>query len=153
MPHRESWKENMGVEKKTQLFFFDDNSFQFIKRPLKYSCFVEEVDGNIIRGWKHFYGNQLNFPGYKNMAADTVTLGHARDIILDPFDKIPTGKEVNQKPTKDTLTDWIAKVAENQRHTYRAKRSTMTTGDKVTWVLIGVLALESLGWFIRFMTG
>jgi len=111
-------------ECKTQLYFQDDNKFRFIKRQLEYSCLVEKSKGELIRAWKHFFGNQLYFPGYKNISADTVTLGFARDIILDPFNKVPTGEAVSEKPkAKDAqgLKKWIAKVAENQRHIYRSK--------------------------------
>lgn len=147
----------MGIfdnkEQKLQLYFYEDNSFEFKKRPLEHFCLLEKDGDDIKRAWKHFYGNEFYFPGYKSIPAGMVTLGYARDIILDPFDKIPKGTEINQKPGKDQIKEWISKIAENMRHVYRAKRNTMTTGDKVTWVLIGVLVIETIGWFIRFMTG
>ena len=145
-----------GKEKKTQLYFRDDNRFQFIKRELAYSCLVERREGKLKRAWKHFYGSQLFFPGYKNMTADSVTLGFARDIILDPFNKIPIGESVGEKPKiKDTtsLGKWIAKIAENQRHTYRSKRKSQRKEDMVNWALITVLIIMAVVWGIRFAQG
>lgn len=142
----------MGDEKKTQLYFGDDNTFQFIKRPLKHSCLVEMDGERYVRAWKHFYGNQIPFPGYKSISADAVTLGFPRDIILDPFNKIPKGQETNKKPTDEaSLKKWIAKMAENMRHVYRAKRTTDTKGDKITWALIGILIIMAIAWAVRFL--
>lgn len=143
-------------DKKIQLYFGDDQSFQFIKRPLKYSCLVEMDGDKMKRAWKHFYNTELPFPGYKSISAGLVTLGFPRDIILDPFDKIPKGTEMNKKPNLESaagLKDWISKIAENMRHIYRAKRTTSTSVDVITWVLIGILVAECLGWLIKFTTG
>lgn len=150
----------MGVfsskEYKTQLYFRDDNAFKFIKRELEFSCLVEKKAGELVRGWKHFFGNQLYFPGYRNMSADTVTLGGARDIILDPFNKVPEGNSVNNKPkTKDStdLKKWIAKIAENQRHIYRVKRKSTIKEDVINYCLMGVLGVMVVAWLISFMIG
>lgn len=146
----------VGKEKKTQLFFRDDNKFRFIKRDLAFSSLVEKAGDSLKNGWKHFYGNQLPFPGYKNMQADMVTLGYSRDIILDPFDKVPKGTEINEKPdikNKDNLKKWIAKIAENQRHIYRAKRETTFLVDRIAWVLIVIALIMAMAWGIRFAWG
>lgn len=143
-------------EYKTQLYFYDENKFKFIKRQLEYSCLVEKVQGVLFRAWKHFYGNQLYFPGYKNISADTITLGFARDIILDPFNKVPIGEAVSEKPkAKDakSLKNWIAKIAENQRHIYRTERKNTFKEDFINWCLMGVLVIMVLMWVISFMRG
>ena len=145
----------LGKERKTQLFFRDDNKFQFVKRSLMYSCLVEKSKGVLVRAWKHFFGNQFYFPGYKNMSADTVTLGFNRDIILDPFNKVPTGAEVSKKPDVkgDGLIKWIAKIAENQRHIYRTERKNTFKEDFINWSLIGVLLIMVGVWAISFLKG
>lgn len=143
-------------ERKTQLYFRDDNKFQFIKRPLAFSCLVEKTGDALKRGWKHFYGAQLFFPGYKNMSADSVSLGFARDIILDPFNKIPIGDDSpGKKPGRDkvSLTKWIAMIAENQRHTYRSKRKSTAKEDMINMALVAVLIIMVIGWGIRFAWG
>jgi hypothetical protein len=145
-----------NVERKTQLYFRDDNKFQFIKRDLRFSCLVERKGDAIKKGWKHFYGCQLPFPGYKGISPDMVTLGFSRDIILDPFDKVPKGAGMGNKPdlkTKDSLIQWIAKIAENQRHTYRAKRESASTADKIVYTEIGVIFIMVLFWGIAFIRG
>lgn len=142
-------------EKKTQVYFRDDNKFKFIKRELEYSCLVEKSKGVLVRAWKHFFGNQYYFPGYKNISADTVTLGGNRDIILDPFNKVPTGEEVSNKPdvTGKGLKRWIAKIASNQRHIYRTERKSTVKEDMINWSLIGVLVMMVGMWAISFMKG
>ena len=143
-------------EYKTQLYFRDDNKFRFIKRQIEFSCLVEKEGDKLVRAWKHFYGNQFYFPGYKNISADTVTLGFARDIILDTFEKIPTGELVSEKPKlRDArgLKNWIAKIAENQRHIYRTQRKNTFKEDMINWCLVGVLTLMVFGWFLSFLKG
>lgn len=143
-------------EYKTQLYFRDDNKFRFIKRQIEFSCLVEKEGDKLVRAWKHFYGNQFYFPGYKNISADTVTLGFARDIILDTFEKIPTGELVSEKPKlRDArgLKNWIAKIAENQRHIYRTQRKNTFKEDIINWCLVGVLTLMVFGWFLSFLKG
>ena len=146
----------LGKERKTQLFFRDDNKFQFVKRSLMYSCLVEKSGDVLKNAWKHFYGCQLPFPGYKNIPADMVTLGYSRDIILDPFDKVPKGEEMSEKPNtkdKNSLKKWIAKIAENQRHIFRAKRENIFLMDRITWVLVAIAFIMALAWGIRFAWG
>ncbi len=150
----------MGIftqkEYKTQLYFQDDNKFKFIRRELAYSCLVEKHHGELFRAWKHFFGNQLYFPGYKNMSADTVTLGFAHDVILDPFNKIPIGDTASDKPrAKDStsLKKWIARIAENQRHIYRSQRKSTIKEDFVNWCLMGILLIMVFAWLISFLKG
>ena len=141
-------------EIKTQLFFRDDMQFEFVKRPLEFTCLVERAGEALKRAWKHFFMNQLPFAGYKGISADMVTLGYSRDIILDPFNKIPVGEELSEKPshTGDSLKRWIAKVAENQRHLYRSKRKEHTMVDKVAWALMVILGIMVIGWVVAFTT-
>ena len=143
-----------GKERKTQLYFRDDNKFSFIKRDLLYSCLVERSGDTLKKAWKHFYCNQLFFPGYKKISADAITLGFVRDIILDPFNKIPTGEETTEKPkdNKGSLKSWIAKVATNQRHIFQTKRQQNSKEDIVNWVLVGVIVIQVLGWLAGFLT-
>jgi len=143
------------MEKKTQLYFRDDNKFEFRKMPLKFSCFLEKKGESITRAWRHSYAGQYAFPGYKNISADTVTLAFARDIFLDPHNKIPatTTGDTSAKPTKERVKEWIAKIAENQRQVYRAKRQGSTMHDYINYCLMGVIFFMIIGWLIRFATG
>lgn len=145
-----------STERKTQLYFRDDRKFHFRKLPLKYSCLVEMDGDRMKRGWKHFYGSEFAFSGYKGISADTVTLGFPRDIILDPYDKIAKGDDVSKKPdlkNPASLIRWIAKIAENMRHIYRAKRTVSTRMNPLDWIMIGIICVEALAWLIRYTTG
>ena len=143
-------------EYKTQLYFQDDDKFRFVRRLVEYSCLVEKAKGNLVRGWKHFFGNQYYFSGYKSISAGTITLGFARDIILDPFNKIPEGDAVSEKPkSKDAagLKKWIAKIAENQRHLYRTLRKSTLKEDFINWSLMGILIIMVLLWALSYAKG
>jgi hypothetical protein len=141
----------MAGESKLQLFFYDDNTFEFRRRKLEFTCLVEKQGDKIIRAWKHFYNAQFPFPGYKNMSAGMVTLGYSRDIILDPYDKVGKGNESNQKPNlliSGSLSSWIGKVAETMRHIYMGKRRTETWADRGQWTLI---ILNVVVYFLLFI--
>jgi hypothetical protein len=142
-----------SVEQKTHLYFYDDNSFEFIKRELKFQSLVVMVGEELKKAWKHFYSNQIPFAGYKNIPADMITLGFSRDIILDPFDKVPEGTGTMQKPNlkdKTSMDKWITNQAENQRHIYRAKRAPQVWTNRITWALICVLVIMVMLWAIAF---
>lgn len=142
-------------EFKTQLYFQDDDKFRFVKRQVEFSCLVEKAKGELVRGWKHFFGNQYYFAGYRGLSAGTVTLGFARDIILDPFNKIREGVAVSEKPKADdtSLKKWIAKISENQRHIYRSLRKSTLKEDFINWCLMGVLIVMILMWVLSFAKG
>ena len=147
----------MNETKIRQLYIFDDMSFKFIDRPLENSCIIEKDKGQdkIKRAWKHFFSNEFYFQGYKNISAGPVTPSFSRDIILDPFNKVPVGDgtEMNKKPTDKTMKTWISKVAENMRHIHRAKRTKSQVIQPIEWALIGVLSLETIAWLARFAWG
>lgn len=141
---------------KTELYFKDNRSFEFKKRELYNSCLVERgPEDKLMRASKHFFSCEIPFPGYKKIPADMVVLGCSRDIILDPFNKVPQGIEVNTKPNpkeKGAVKSWIAKIAENQRHIYRAKRETHVWTNRLTWVFITIIIVQLLIWAFAFMS-
>lgn len=141
---------------KTELYFKDNRNFVFIKRELYNSCIVERVNEKIVRASKHFFNCEIPFPGYRKIPADMVTLGFSRDIILDPFDKVPEGTDLTQKPSKsvkDGVKNWIAKIAENQRHIFRALRETHVWTNRLTWLFIGIAVVELLVWAVIKIKG
>lgn len=142
-------------ERKLQLYFRDDNKFEFKTRLLEFSSLIEKDGEAIIKGWKHFYACELPFGGYKKLHSNMITLGFGRDIILDPFNKVPVGEKLNEKPANnvDSLNKWIAKIAENQRHIYRTKRKSTLITNRIIWTEIGVIFVMLIVWAIRFATG
>lgn len=144
----------LGPENKTQLYFRDDNTFVFVRRAIKYSCLVEKEGDVLKRAWKHFYSCQIPFPRYRNIKSALVSLGFSRDIILDPFNKVPTAVDgdVSKKPgAGDAMKKWIANIAENQRHVFRAKRESTVWTSRITWAFLGVLTVEVLVWAFIFV--
>jgi hypothetical protein len=140
------------IEKKGDIHFRDDNKFQFRKMLMENSCLVEKVSDKYITGYKHFYSCEVPFPGYKSIPSGQYILTYNRDIILDLFNKVPEGENLSNKPKngRDNLKKWISQIAENQRHIYRSKPKSSTMTDKISWALIIVLTLETLGWLFSF---
>ena len=126
-------------EKRTQLFFRDDGKFTFRKLFIEDTFLVEKRGDDIVKGWKHFFKLQFPFAGLKGIAADMVTLGFDRDIILDSYNLV----DENDKPDKHRKindNDWITDVAEGQRYKAQNKPGSMLLLDKIT-VFLGVAVL------------
>lgn len=140
----------MAKDFRKQLYFFEDRTFDFVRRELAFSCLVERTGDKLARAWKHFYSCELAFPGYKKAPAAMVTPGFGRDIILDIFNKVPqtTTGEVTKKPTTSTLKSWIATIATNMRQIYRGKRKSNTMNTWITFILMGVLVVQVITWLI-----
>lgn len=126
-----------GKEKRTQLYFRDDGQFQFRKLEIEDTFLVEKKDGAILRGWKHFFSLQFPFAGKRGIAADMVTLGFSRDIVLDPFDIIPSD-EKPEKHKKLNDNPWVSEVAESRVYKHQVAGQKMLLYDKITLGL-GVL--------------
>jgi hypothetical protein len=144
-------------EFKTQLMFYDDDSFEFKKRPFKDSCLVEEKDENIVRAWRHFFGTEKRFTGYKTIKTGNVVLACNRDFILDAFEEVPetTNPSDGGKPKKDdaSIRLWTRQIAESQRYKVITKPLNMLLWNKITIFLGCGLLFEMLIWFISRARG
>ena len=135
-----------NVEHKTQLYFHDDGSFQFRNLQVEEACLVEKEEGKFIKAWKHFHGGQLRFDGRKGVfGAAMVSLGFDRDVILDPFNRVPVLETPGGKPAKtDTsIRKWLALIGESQRHKIMSKPTNMLLIEKIT-IILGVLDILML---------
>ncbi|MFC2060612.1 hypothetical protein ACFLTZ_05965 [Chloroflexota bacterium] len=142
------------MERKTQIYFRDNHKFRFRKLFLDYSSLLEKDRGELKRGWRHTFAGEYYFPGHKGMTADSVTLGFARDIFLDPHDKVPVrDSDTSGKPGLDNVAKWIARIATNQRQIYMPAGNKQTVSDAINIGLLGVLVLMVVGWLIRFAGG
>lgn len=120
---------------------------------MEYSCLTERDGDAIKRAWKHFYATELPFAGYRKIPPAMVTPGFGRDVILDIFNRIPENVNPNpgEKPQKNSnsIKSWIAKIAENQRQTYRTKRKTAFLSNAIIWVEITVIIVMLIVWALR----
>lgn len=131
-------------EKGTQLYFRDDGSFIFRKLPIEDTFLTEKTNGGeIIKAWLLRYKLLRNFDGYKNIAADKVTVSFARDIVFDPFNQLNTGEKPEQG--EKLIKDFISKIAEAKcyMHEHTAKGSLLA--DKIVWFLGITIVLLALG--------
>ena|SRR3990172_7909042 len=135
-------KLGIGKERRTQLFFRDDGKFVFRRLPIEDTVLEQKVNGEVKSCWKHFFQLQFPFQGYKNIGADMVTLGYARDIILDPFGILPAG----EKPIPGHRLDkeWITEVAETQRYKHQNKPQKTLLTDSVTVVMLVIDVILAL---------
>lgn len=139
-------------EKRTQLYFRDDGKFTFRRLEIEDTFLVERnKDGMIIRGWKHFYNNQFPFGGYRNIAADMVTLSSGRDIVLDPYNLVPekekpgkVAKQAVKVAGQPPIVDWLVEVGNMRRLKEMSKRGKASTYDKIVLFLGTALMLEIL---------
>ena len=138
----------VGRERRTQLFFRDDGKFTFRKLPIQDTVLEEKINGEIKNCWKHFFQLQFPFGGYKGIGADMVTLGYARDIILDPYSIVPA----QDKPVAGRRLDkdWITEVAETQRYKAQNRPHKTLLMDSLTIVLMVVVVILALciGWVV-----
>jgi hypothetical protein len=142
-------------ERRTQLHFFDDGSFKFRVLPLKDSCIAQETDGKVLKAWPHFYAGEIQFDGHKGIQGDMVTLSFDRDMILDPFERVPISESTSGKPRKDDVSvkKWLAQIAESQRYKVMSKPSSMMLIDKITLFLGSGFILMVLGFVISKVSG
>jgi hypothetical protein len=131
------------IEKSLQLYFRDDGRFIFRFLELLETIMVERnKEKAIIRGWKHIFGNQFPFVGYKNIPSGKVTLGFNRDVILDPYKLVPD----SEKPDKgavDTkglvriksIVKWLTDIGEARRLKLMAKRGKNSSYDRIIMFL------------------
>lgn len=151
----------MGVfgptkEMRTQCHFRDDGTIEIRPLEIEDTFLIERgKDGEIRRGWKHFYRNQYPFPGHGKIKPDMVTLSYDRDIILDPFG-ILENDVANPKNSSRTVVDitdgskvhlegttaWLSEVGEARRLKMMANRGKRTNTDKVILFLGVALMLQ-----------
>lgn len=144
-------------EKRTQLHFRDDGTFEFRRLEIEDTFLIEKgKDNEIVRGWKHLYRNQFPFAGYKSIKADQVTLSYDRDIILDPYKLIEDDEDNPQKRTKvvaDAVEGskevkgtraWLSDIGEARRLKLLANRAKSSNYNKIIIFLGSALMVELL---------
>ncbi len=134
--------------KRTQLFFGDDGTFVFRKLLIEYGFLVTKKEKDISAGWKHFFRAQYPFAGIKGIPADHVTLGGARDIILDPHGIVAE----DEKPKKNrALNDnpWITHVADAAKYRALIKRMGERWLEWFTLVCGGLTVLVVIAMMFR----
>jgi hypothetical protein len=142
-------------EKKTQMLLKDNRHIIIRKLPLEHSCLVEKDGDKIKRAWKHFFGSEFTFAGYKNASADSVTLSVNRDIILDPYNKLNIGENASDKPSfkGESLQKWLGKISTNMRSIYNSRPEHRTTANALFWIVTVIVLIETIGWAVRFFIG
>lgn len=131
-------------EKRTQLYFRDDGKFTFRSLLIEDTFLVEKSNGEIKKGWKHFFQLQFPFAGLTGIKADMVLLGGSRDIILDPYG-IVDDQEKPDKHKKINENPWITQVAESRIYKHSTNKPNMIIYDKITLMLGALTTLMVLG--------
>lgn len=144
------------VERRTQLHFMDAGTLNFRNLDIEDTFLVEkDNNGEITRGWPHYYRNQFPFAGYKGIKAGQVTLSFDRDIILDPYglikddvdnpDKAPekTVMNIDTKSEKVSgVQSWLSSIGEARRLKMMANRGKDSNYNKLMYFLGAGLMLE-----------
>jgi len=134
-------------EVKSQLHFYDNGDFEFRKRPLQDAHLVEQAEGIVVKAFPLFYASEIQFNGHKGIPADMMSLSFDRDMILDPFGKVPVRENISGKPGTDEVSigKWLAKIAESQRYKVMVKQGSLLLIEKITLFLGIGLILEIIG--------
>jgi len=141
-------------EKRTQLFFRDDGSFVFRRLEIEDTFLVVKKDGDIVKGWKHFFKNQFPFGGYSNIGADMVTLSYDRDIILDPYNLVGEKEKPDEAVAQDSKGNgkgqiksaqpWLVEVGNARRLKMISNRGKSSIFDKIVLFIGATLIFEVL---------
>lgn len=142
-------------ERRTQLHFRDDGTFEFRKLEIEDTFLVERNKEEIVKGWKHFYRNQFPFAGFKSIKPDQVTLSYDRDIILDPYEITKDDEDNPEKSTRVIQDDtqrfeqrgvkvWLSSVGEARRLKMMANRAKSSSYNRIILFLGSALMVELL---------
>lgn len=141
-------------EKRTQLFFRDDGNFVFRRLEIEDTFLVVKKDGDIVKGWKHFFKNQFPFGGYSGIGADMVTLSFDRDIILDPYNLVSNKEKPGEVVAQDSkgngkgqlksVQPWLVEVGNARRLKMISNRGKGSIFDKIVLFIGATLMFEVL---------
>lgn len=137
------WFKGNPKERRTQLYFRDDGTFEFRKLDIEDSFLVDkDTKGSIIRAWIMYFKLLKRFPGFKNIGADMVTISYSRNTIYDLFGQLT--KE--ETPTLEgKLKDgFVKRVAESKCYQHEQKAASGLIMDKLTMFLGTLMILLGL---------
>lgn len=138
---------NTATAKRTVLHFYDDESFEFKKLPIKDTFFIVKQGEKIIMSWCHFFKLQFQFNGYKNSPGDQVSIVFDRDVLYDPHNIL----NKNEKPDNTGKFDqaFIKRIATGKIYEAQKQKVGSLMMDKITWALIGILGVEGLVFLVN----
>lgn len=131
---------NAGGSKRTTMHFYDDESFEFRRLPIKDTFFILKQGERVVSAWCHFFKTQFNFTGYRSITGDAVTITHERDILYDPYNILGTKEKPNT--TGELNQEYIARIANTKIHEAQKQKKKSTMMDKVTYGLLAVVGVE-----------
>lgn len=132
--------------KRTALHFYDDESFELIKRHIKDTFFILKEGEKVVEAWCHFFKTQFQFDGYKGISGDQVTITFDRDVCYDPYDILTeTEKPVKTGALQGALKQpYISRIANSKVHEAQKQKKGGTIMDKITWGLLAIIGVECL---------
>ncbi len=139
-------------EKRTQMFFRDNEKVTFRPLCLDGTSLVEKVNNKPVAAFKRYYKSEFPFAGYGKMPAARVTLGYPRDIVLDPFgilakgERPPTIEELAGRRINPLSSPFVAKIGADKRYRLSAKKPSAAIWDKYT--VVELIAIILLGFAI-----
>lgn len=121
-------------ERRTQLYFRDDGTFEFRKLDIEDSFLVDkDTKGSIIRAWIMYFKLLKRFGGFKNIGADMVTLSYSRNTVFDPFHQLTNEEAPTEKGKLKEA--FVKRVAESKCYQHEQKAAPALIMDKLTMFL------------------
>jgi hypothetical protein len=130
-------------EKRTMLYFKENGHFKFEKKEVEDSFLLEKKNGRVTRAWEDLRSLHLPFAGWKGIPRDEVALQHSRDVLFDPFDRMPANDRpmiyVSKKLETRGLTAWISDITQTQQYK-RQEESSKKMAQTTQMILLAVPA-------------
>jgi len=133
------------VEKRLQLYHYDNGDLEFIKRPLMSEAAVEyDNTGEPVRAWRDLFQTLYPFDGYKGIGADAVQVAYGRHFLLELHDILDNDM---RPPNNDAMDNsYITAIAEARAVEITKSAKPRTIYEKLTWILGSALFVELLIW-------
>lgn len=138
-------------EQKTTLHIHDDDSIEFRKLEIDFTCLIERVQKRIVAAYKHFYKLEYDFEGYKALSAGKITITNTRDVITDLFGNIDEGKDKIKKGV-ELDRPWISNISKSAFYKVKAQKAPSLLMDRFSVLCMILIGAEAIGIIIKVVT-
>lgn len=138
-------------EQKLTLHIHDDDTIEFRRLEIDFTCLIERFQKRITAAFKHFYKLEYDFEGYKALPAGKVTITNTRDVVTDLFNNLDETKD-NIKKGVNLDRPWITDVSRAAFYKVKAQKNSGILMDRFTILCIILIAAEAIGIIIKVAT-
>lgn len=134
--------KNVPSGQRTQMIFFNDNTFQFRKLPVRDAAVAIKNGEDIELAWPALNKLLLPFFGLPGIKKTKVLICCENDIIFDVFNRLSDDEKPETGP--QLVKNWIKSKAETVRYRHQSKPKVSSLMNRVTLFLGASLVLMVL---------